>query len=140
MIINLIWNQGTVEVIREAGDPAYYGVKNAGGESRLLYAIKAQLKLQGHDMVKKRMSKDGHLVDEMQQYLRTRQGVTPAFSIWNDRWAIEGAEVDYNAGKATLALTVEDHTPDPRDEPIGHEYYRELHEYRVQKGEIEAQA
>jgi hypothetical protein len=31
----------------------------------------------------------------------------------------------------------EDHTPDPRDEPIGHEYYRELHEYRVQKGEIE---
>ena len=31
----------------------------------------------------------------------------------------------------------EDHTPDPRDEPIGHEFHRELHEYRVQKGEIE---
>ena len=31
----------------------------------------------------------------------------------------------------------EDHTPDPVDEPIGHDYHREMHEYRVQKGEIE---
>ena len=27
--------------------------------------------------------------------------------------------------------------PDPVDEPIGHDYHREMHEYRVQKGEIE---
>ena len=25
----------------------------------------------------------------------------------------------------------------PPDEPIGHEFHREMHEYRVQKGEIE---
>ena len=32
---------------------------------------------------------------------------------------------------------VPEHTPDPRDEPIGHDFHREMHEYRVQKGEIE---
>ena len=106
MKVDLDWERGKVEIIREAGDPTFYGVRDAGGESRLLFATKTILNQQGYELIKKRMWKDGHLVDELQQYLRTKKGVTPAFAIWNDRWAIEGAEVDYNAGKATLALTV----------------------------------
>ena len=39
--------------------------------------------------------------------------------------------------ESTETEEVPDHTPDPRDEPIGHDFHRELHEYRVQKGEIE---
>ena len=39
--------------------------------------------------------------------------------------------------EATETEEVPDHTPDPVDEPIGHDYHREMHEYRVQKGEIE---
>jgi hypothetical protein len=50
------------------------------------------------------MWRDGHLVDDMQQYIRTRAGFSPAFAVWNGRWAIEGAEVDYNAGAVTLEL------------------------------------
>ncbi len=45
-------------VFREKGDRAYYGVKNAAGESALLYAIKKLLNLQGYDLIKKRMHKD----------------------------------------------------------------------------------
>ena len=108
MKVDLDWERGKVEIIREAGDQTFYGVRDARGESRLLFATKTILNQQGYELIKKRMWKDGHLVDELQQYLRTKKGVTPAFAIWNDRWAIEGAEVDYNAGKATLALTILD--------------------------------
>jgi len=104
MLVELNWGQGSVRVTRETGDPAYYGVRDAAGESRLLYAIKKQLKLQGYDVVKKRMWRDGHLVDDMQQYLRTKRGASPSFAIYNGRWAIEGAEVSYNAGAVTLEL------------------------------------
>ena len=104
MQIELRWDQKQVRITREDGDPAYYGIRDARGESRLLYAIKECLKLQGYDMIKKRMWRDGHLVDDMQQYIRTRVGFSPAFAVWNDRWGIEGAEVDYNAGAVTLEL------------------------------------
>ena len=50
------------------------------------------------------MWRDGHLVDDMQQYLRTKRGASPSFAIYNGRWAIEGAEVSYNAGAVTLEL------------------------------------
>ena len=95
-------------VYREKGDKAYYGVKNAAGESALLYAIKKQLNSQGYDLIKKRMWKDVHLVDNMQQYLRTRKpSGNPDKDIFisNTRWDIEGAEIDYNEGCVMLSLT-----------------------------------
>ena len=94
-------------VTREPGDPAYYGVRNAAGESALLYAIKKQLSAQGYDLIKKRMSKDGHLMSDMQQYLRTRKpsgDPDKDIYIWNGHWQIEGAEVDFNAGQVVLML------------------------------------
>ena len=95
-------------VFREAGDKAYYGVMNAAGESNLLYAIKKLLNSQGYDLIKKRMWKDGHMVDDMQQYLRTRKpSGDPEKDIFisNSQWAIEGAEVMYNQGCVRLDLT-----------------------------------
>ena len=62
----------TLTAIAEPGDPKYYGTRNGAGESRLLHAIKVQLNGDGADLIKKRMYKDGHLVDDLQQYLRTR--------------------------------------------------------------------
>ena len=62
-----------VVVTREEGDPRFSGVKNGAGESRLLYHIKNILNAQGYDLIKKRMHKDGHLMDNLQQYLRTRK-------------------------------------------------------------------
>lgn len=93
-------------VTREKGDRKYYGVGNAAGESNLFHAIKTQLKRFGWDVIKKRMAKDGHMVDDMQQYIRTRKMTGEwAFCIYNTHWQIEGAEVDWNKnGKVRLAL------------------------------------
>lgn len=88
-------------VTREPDDPKYYGAVNAAGESKLLYAIKNQLNQKGLGLIKKRMWKDGHLVDDMQQYLRNRDG---SIAIFNPRWAIEGAEVDFNNGQVKLTV------------------------------------
>ncbi len=97
-------------VFREKGDKAYYGVRNAAGESALFYAIKKQLNSQGYDLIKKRMHKDGHLVDDMQQYLRTRKPSGKSdkdIFISNPRWDIEGAEIAYNQECVRLQLTTD---------------------------------
>jgi len=106
MQIEFDWEYNKVTVTREPGDPSFHGVRNGAGESRLLYHIKEKLNSEGFDLIKKRMWKDGHLVDEMQQYLRTRSPKSkgPHVYITNPRWAINGAEVDYNEGQVTLAL------------------------------------
>ena len=92
-------------VTREEGDPKFYGVQNAAGESKLLHHIKLELIKQGHKVIKKRMWKDGHLKDDMQQYIRTVKDYEPSFCIYNGRWAIEGAEEDFNKeGKVVLIL------------------------------------
>lgn len=93
-------------VTRESNDPKFYGTTGAKGESNLLHAVKTKLNKQGFDFVKKRMWKDGHMVDDMQQYLRERSPVNGRqLCIYNSRWAIEGANDPYNeTGKVTLTV------------------------------------
>ncbi len=101
-----------MEVEREDGDPKKFrdgwdGMQDA--ESAFLYWLKKQLNAEPHNMglIKKRMWKDGHMVDELQQYLRTgkiRVG-KPYLMIFNDHWAINGLDEDWNEnGKATLSI------------------------------------
>lgn len=101
MNIQLNFNTRECIVTREPDDPKFYGAYV--GESRLLYHIVQKLREQGHDVIKKRMWKDGHLVDDKQQYIRTRD-VNTGFMIWNHRWNIVGAEQDYNNGQVILSL------------------------------------
>ena len=92
-------------VTREPGDQKYYGVVNAAGESRLLHAIKTNLNAQGGNFIKKRMWRDGHLVDDMQQYVRSADiYADDAIGIYNPHWAVCGAESDYNEGEVVLAV------------------------------------
>jgi len=98
----------TCVVKREVGDPKCTGVKNAKGESRLLYHVQKALKKQGYDFVKKRMWKDGHMVDDEQQYLRERNPNINkrCLAIWNGSWAIAGAEEQFNReGFTTFNVT-----------------------------------
>ena len=100
------FTKSTATFIREEGDPKFYGVRNAAGESRLFYHIVQFLNAHGFSVIKKRAWKDGHLLDEMQQYIRTRKrGVGPDLYLINPKWAIEGAEEDWNRkGCVTLAM------------------------------------
>ena len=92
-------------VNRKKGDPAYYGIKNAAGESNLLYAIKKVLNNQGFDFIKKRMWKDGHMMNDMQQYLRERKPINGrCLAIYSTFWALRGIEEDYNKGEVVLTL------------------------------------
>ena len=95
-------------VTKEPGDPNFSGVVNAAGESRLLYHVKKILNDQGYDLIKKRMHKDGHLVSDMQQYLRTRKKTGDPqkdIYIYNSYWQVEGAEEPFNKdGKVTLTV------------------------------------
>jgi hypothetical protein len=122
------------ECKREKGDPKFYGVMNAKGESNFLYFLQQQLnkrrlitmndsgspvhiRIREWDgepkkrnrFIKKRMHKDGHLVDDMQQYLRTEKpimfrGKKCLVALYNNHWAIDGIEKDWNDGKCVLAV------------------------------------
>ena len=85
-------------VVREKGDPVFKGGTWGDGESRLLYWVKRILNKKGLNLIKKRMWKDGHLVDSHQQYLRTRSPRCPKphIIIVNDQWVIRGADTMFN--------------------------------------------
>jgi hypothetical protein len=73
-------------------------VKRANGakiydESQLLHHIKLELKKQGFDVIKKRMYKDGRLVDDNQFYLRDRKS---KFYIYDQAFAVRNLAADYN--------------------------------------------
>lgn len=102
--MKLVFKNNRLTVTREVNDPKYYGVQNGAGESKLLYAIKQQLNKEGYNLIKKRMAKDGHLMDDMQQYLRTRvkgKGKRDIY-IYSGFWAIRGANEDFNNGEVLL--------------------------------------
>ena len=87
MKVTLTETQCIVE--RTTDDPNFYA------ESHFLYHVKLQLIEQGYDLIKKRMWKDGHLVDDRQQYIRSRKkGDDPHkdILIYNPRWNIVGAD------------------------------------------------
>jgi hypothetical protein len=56
-------------------------------ESAFLYALKKNLIDMGYDVIKKRMWKDGHLVDDTQQYIRTRDS---SWCCYNSHYAVYG--------------------------------------------------
>jgi len=96
-------------VEREPGDPVFRDGSWGDGESRLLYHVKRILNKRGHDFIKKRMWKDGHLVDDHQQYIRSgrKPGSLTCLAIWNSHWAIEGANETFNR-TGTVSLSFDD--------------------------------
>jgi len=106
---------------RDDDDPKFYGVKEAKGESNFFHWLKKQLSVRREDVaesiptdwVKKRMWKDGHMMDEMQQYLRSRKPVVVGedgtkyyLCLYNPNWAIQGAEYYWNDGSVTLRMEI----------------------------------
>lgn len=127
----------TLTVIRETGDPKFYCGSWGNAESRFLYHVKQALNKSKRDIekignghsiprikfIKKRMWKDGNMVDESQQYLRTKTYVGKQsclvkpitnplvfedenvyFILYNNHWAISDLGEDFNQGEAQLSL------------------------------------
>lgn len=107
--MKLIMHKYALEVIKEPGDLRFSGRVNAAGESRLLYHIKKQLNKTGFDLIKKHCWRDGHLMDNYQQYLRTRKpsgDPEKDIYIYSGFFAIEGAEEVLNR-TGTVSFLVE---------------------------------
>ena len=98
-----------LRVVRETNDPKFYGAYHAAGESNFLYFLKKELnkRFPKAHFIKKRMWKDGHLVDDLQQYIRTKDG---NIMISNGYWAIRGIEEDWNKGCARLCVDGDEDT------------------------------
>lgn len=93
------FNKTAVIVTSGAGDKPIYG------ESALWHKIKLALKSFGLDVIKRGMTKDGHMVANNVYYIRERKG---KFSIHDSQYAIRDMAYDYrNEGKVILSLTGE---------------------------------
>ena len=106
MQIELLREKGICRVTSEKGDKRVSGGNvNAAGESQLLHRIKRALNRVGCNLIKKRMWKDGHMVDDMQQYLRSRNTKGETWAIYNGHWALRGADEALNEfGTVDLVL------------------------------------
>jgi hypothetical protein len=85
-------------VTREDSDKKVYRHTGwADPESTFLHDVKKELNNQGYDFIKKRMAKDGHLVDDRQQYLRIRKPKKGGiYCIYNGYYAVFDAGFEYN--------------------------------------------
>lgn len=114
MKVNLDLNKNVCTVTKEQADPRYTR-GYAEPESTFLYHVLKALKRQGHDVIKKRMWKDGHMMDREQQYIRTQKYCTTPhftpgeFAIFNWDYAICDLGEEFNDLKAgeSLILRVE---------------------------------
>jgi len=88
---------GTVTLTREKDEPR---VKN---ESDLFYRLRNVLKAKGEDVIKKEMSKDGHMISDDVFYVRTRKvNVKGAYGIYDPYYATRDAAAEYNKGAVTF--------------------------------------
>lgn len=101
---------GKLKLTRENDDQKYYGDIEAKGESLLLHHLKQLLNANGFDLIKKRMWKDGHMVDVYQQYLRGTDPDGVMVGIYNPNDAIAGLN-DYWNENGTCTLFVADLLP-----------------------------
>ena len=98
----------TCTITREDGDSKFRASGWGAGESRLLCHVKNILNARGYDLIKKRMSKDGHMVDDNQLYLRTRspRSKFPHIYISSSFFALRDASEDFNKnGEVVLTIS-----------------------------------
>jgi hypothetical protein len=89
MKVELDIEKRKLRVTKEKGDMRIIN------ESHLMYRILQSLKSQGYDVIKKRMWKDGHMVSDSIQYIRTRKPKPYDFAIWDDQYAIRDSAKGY---------------------------------------------
>jgi hypothetical protein len=100
MKVELDFKQGICKITKENGDPYFKNTNWSDAESTFLHYVKKELIKQGYDIIKKRMWKDDHMVDDRQQYVRTRKwtvnGNEDEFCIYNNFYSILNAGEEFN--------------------------------------------
>ena len=95
VVLNFMDNKCVVT--KEPDDKKYSRSGYTPAESTFLYHVKKELLEQGFDVIKKRMWKDGHMVDDTQQYIRTHNTKqNEYFCVFNNYYAIFDAGERFN--------------------------------------------
>lgn len=88
-----------VIVTRDPGDP------RISNESNLWYKIRNVLLKKGEDVIKKRMWKDGHMVDDNIFWVRSRKYKPGSYGIYDPDYAVRNMMEEYNyEGRVTLSI------------------------------------
>jgi len=113
MKVELNLEKGYCKVTKETGDP-YFKHGYSFPESTFLYHVKTELIKQGYDVIKKCIASDpGNLVDQYQQWVRTRNwnkanDKKVEFAVYNPSWMVLDAGTEFNkTGEYTLAVLEE---------------------------------
>lgn len=111
--MKVIIGGNTLLLVRQQGDKPIPRITKTSfsphAESILLRRLQRELMQFGVDLVKRRMSKDGHLVDSHQMYLVSRSQKCPyAICILNSSWSIRDAGEEYRQ-RGTTTLTIIPH-------------------------------
>lgn len=85
----------TCEIWRQDTDPIFRSGGYGSADSRFLYHVKKALIARGHDVIKKRMWRDGHLTADTQQYIRSRK-LEGGFMIYDPDYAIRDLTKEFN--------------------------------------------
>lgn len=104
--MQLVWDEDTLLVVREKGDKRFYGSGWGSAESAFLHSVKQRLLTDGYDVIKKRAWKDGNIVDEHMQWIRSRNAKCKGnFAIYNPNYAVFDAGQRWNEdGKVELRI------------------------------------
>lgn len=95
-------SESSVTLTRE---PKERALKN---ESDLFYKLRNLLRAEGEDVIKKEMSKDGHLVSDGIFYVRSRHPGRPGtYGIYDPRYQLRSVAEDFNKN-GTVTLSVVD--------------------------------
>lgn len=75
-------------------------------ETLFWYKLKQLLQSQGFDVIRKEMAKDGHMVDDHEFYVRSRNlKKKKSFWIYDPYWNIDWTHAEYNKlGKVNLSI------------------------------------
>lgn len=93
---------GNLKVVREPGDKKYTNTFH--DETQLWYDIKCKLREMGHDVIKRNMEQDGHMMGSVKTYyIRDRKR---RYGIIDNEYAIRFLNEEWNEhGEVDLAVT-----------------------------------
>ena len=98
--MRLVRHGNRILITRDQGD------KRVKDESDLLYRLRNFLIANGEDVIKREMSKDGHLVSDGVYYIRSRHHGRPGtYYIYDPNYAVRDLAQEYNdTGVVDLAI------------------------------------